>query len=146
MKKQEKTGRAPKPLGAASHEHLMTPAQKLDRLKSMADKMGLDKKQKAEFFKQGREAIENDEVRHKHADRVTALLEDVQTVMKKHGVSIAHVLVKVDISPKEREAGINGWASTIKDATKDGSGFELIGALTNSVQNLSSSRFKHKSF
>jgi ribosome-interacting GTPase 1 len=123
----------------------MTPAQKLERIKSMVAKMGLKSKERTAFIKQGRLAIERGNIRHQHATKINGVLEEVQAVLKKNGVDTAHVLIKMEVSPKEKAAGINGWASTVKQSEK-GSGFDLIGALTNSTQKLSFEGFTHKSF
>jgi hypothetical protein len=140
-KKKVKLVGAPKPLGAASPAQLMTREQKIERLKSMAEKM-VPKAQRKAFVKQGVESLDREDARRRNAADVNALLEDVKAVLNKHGVAAAHVIVKTDVSSKDKEMGISRWASTMKIGPEGT--FELLGALTNSIQGLSSTGFVQK--
>ena len=113
--------------------------QKVKQLKEMAKKLVPEPQRKA-FIAQGIQAIEREEAEARMSETVKVLYADLQPVLDKHGVTGAHILVKVPIDAKAKQMGIKGWALSSNVSAIDG--LEMMGVLSQSLIKLSNSNFR----
>lgn len=128
---------AAKPLGAAphTHDHGLSKAEKVKRLKEMAKKMVPAKHRKA-FIAQGMESLERTEIVRQVEKRSGDIMDEVRKLLAAKGVLAYHLVIKVPITKKEEGKGLMGWASS-RDCKK-ADALELLGTLTRSAHSLSS--------
>lgn len=145
MKTKNKTGEAPKPLGAAPAWKVVVDGKELrKRLTDLANKMEpKDAKKRKLFIAQGMKAIEQQEVRQQVKANVEKLMDELRQVMNRHKVVSCHIVIKQELESKSEDHGISGWATTSK-VEPGSNGLELLGVLAKSLmsqQDVSSSTF-----